>query len=75
MKKEYPILSEYESLSKKRMESHGYDKEVLVKKVLELAKQISNDKKLMSRLKRDVPEIDTAIRQQIKNSQDRGIKR
>ncbi len=75
LKKEYPILAQYEALSKERMQSAGgYGKEELDKKLLVLANEISKDKKLTARLKRDVPQIDEAVRRRIENSKKRGIK-
>ena len=76
LKKEYPILAQYEALSKERMQSAGgYGKEELGKRLLVLANEISRDKKLTARLKRDVPQIDEAVRRRIENSKKRGIKR
>ena len=76
LKKEHPILSEYESLSKERMKSAGgYDKEVLDKKLLALASDIVRDKALSARLKRDVPKVTDAIHQRIEMSKKRKIKR
>ena len=75
MKKEYPSLAQYEALSTERMQSAGgYGKEELDKKLLVLANEISKDKKLTARLKRDVPQIDEAVRRRIENSKKRGIK-
>lgn len=75
-KKEYPILSEYENLSKERMKSaDGYEKEVLDKKLLALASDIASDKSLSSRLKMDVPKVSDAIHKRIEISKKRKIKR
>lgn len=75
LKKEHPILAQFEALSKERMQSAGgYGKEELDKKLLVLANEISKNKKLITRLKQDVPQIDAAIRRRIENSKKRSIK-
>lgn len=66
LKKDYLILTEYETLSKERMQSAGgYGKEELNKKLLVLANQIAKNKTLVARLKQDAPHIDEAIRRRI----------
>lgn len=77
LKKEYPILNEYEQLSRERKDAQGYAREQLDKQLLSLAKEIGRDKKLRSQLQRDVPQVFEDIKKRIRLSlqQDRGIHR
>ena len=52
----------------------GYGKEELGKKLLVLANTISDDKKLVALLKRDVPKVEESVRNRIKNGKKLGIK-
>lgn len=77
LKKEYPILNEYEQLSRERKDAQGYAREQLDKQLLSLAKDIGRDKKLRSLLQRDVPQVFEDIKKRIRLSiqHDRGIHR
>ena len=77
LKKEYPILGEYEQISRERKSAQGYVREQLDKQLLSLAKDIGRDKKLRSLLQRDVPKVFEDIKKRIRLSlsQDRGIHR
>ena len=75
LKKEYPILSQYDQCMKEFMNAAPYDKEILDKKLLSLATEMARDKKLMQALKRDVPKAEVSIQTRIANSKKRGIKR
>ncbi|HHX8430849.1 TPA: AAA family ATPase [Legionella pneumophila] len=77
LKKEYPILEEYESFVKERKQVQGYAREQTDKKLVSLAKEIIRDKKLVSLLHRDIPQVEKDIKNRIQQSQeqDRGIHR
>lgn len=77
LKKEHPLLEQYEDSVRARKQVQGYAREQLDKKLLSLAKEIVRDKKLLSLLQRDIPQVANDINKRILRSQqqDRGIHR
>lgn len=77
LKNEYPILAEYEKISKEIKLAQGYVHEQLEKRLLSLAKEIVSDKQLKSLLQQDIPKLYKNIikRIELSQNQDRGIHR
>lgn len=75
LKKNYPLLSQYEEQSKARNQAQGYPRELLDKELLAIAKELARDEKLLKLLKRDLPKLAENIEQRLKRSQERGIGR
>lgn len=77
LKKEHPLLVQYEQYSRDRKEAQGYKREEIDKKLLVLAKELACDKKIMSILARDIPQVAMDIKKRIQAAQerDRGVRR
>ena len=73
LKKEHPILSEYESKLYARGKVTGYMAEKIDKELLVLAKTIKSDKNLSTYLKKNLPGISNRMDSRITQSLNRGI--
>ncbi len=73
LKKEYPILAEYESKLDARGKVTGYMAEKIDKELLVLAKTIKSDKNLSTYLKKNLPGISNRMDSRITQSLNRGI--
>jgi len=76
LKKDYPALVDYERHARDFRETlTGVARERIERKLLELAKAISGDKKLAALLQRDVPKVALDIKKRLAREHDRGIGR
>ncbi len=73
LKKEHPILAEYESKLDTRGKVTGYMAEKIDKELLVLAKTIKSDKNLSTYLKKNLPGISNRMDSRITQSLNRGI--
>ncbi|MBA2649657.1 MAG: AAA family ATPase [Legionella sp.] len=72
LKKERPVLEQYEHCARELKQVQGYAQEQLDKKLLSLAKEIAHDKKLLSVLQRDIPQVARDINKRILRAQQQG---
>ncbi|MBA2710468.1 MAG: AAA family ATPase [Tatlockia sp.] len=75
LKKEYPLLKQYERDCKERKHAQGYFREQMDKKLHALAKEIAKDKKLIGILQRDLPQVAQDIKKRVERSLNRGVRR
>lgn len=58
LKVEYPVLAEYEALIKQQKHKTGYYREKFDRNMQDVTKNLTENKKLMAKLKNDFPEIE-----------------
>ena len=63
LKKEHPVLAQYQQLAEQRAKVSGYRGEKLYKALLVVAKAIGADKTLMEALARDLPKVAITVRE------------
>ena len=76
LKKDYPLLKQYEQGAKALREASGYVREQLDKQLLSLAKEIASNKSLITLLQKNLPQLAQDIKHRIQQVQkhNRGIK-
>jgi ATP-dependent exoDNAse (exonuclease V) alpha subunit len=70
LKKEYPILKQYEHHSKERRKVSGFAREQIDKQLLSLAKEMATNKQLIATLQQELPQLALDIKQRIQHAQN-----
>ncbi len=71
LRKEHPVLAEYEKLMQQRSRVTGYKGEQLNKSLHVVAKAITDNKMLMSTLKRDFPKMALNVQERVQSQYER----